>query len=484
MGCSAEEVCDDGNTIGGDYCGSDCGTSGWHTFYGNDFTHDWAYEIAVDGEGGIYVAGEASESWTGPCGEAPLNAFSGDNVFILKLSPTGAYQWHTFYGSGSMGWDMARSVSVDGSGNVYATGLSMYSWTGPSGETPLHAHSWGDTDIFVLKLSPTGAYQWHTFYGSIPYSMTVAESIAVDSDSSVLVTGYSDSTWHGPSGEDPLHEISDTTDLFVLKLSTSGAYQWHTFYGGGGGSVGGRSIAVDASDDVYVTGGALCSWTGPDGESPLHPFTFNDIVVLKLSSSGEYQWHTFYGSSEGESGSSVAVDGTGDVYVAGGTQAAWTGASGESPLHVYSGSNDLFVLALSSNGAYQWHTFYGSSSGDYGNSLAIDGSGDLVVAGGSGATWTGSGGEEPLHAYSGGSDLLVLALSMSGAYMWHTFYGSVTDYTFGDDTGYSCALDASNSIYLTGFSPESWSGPNGESPLHAKSGAPGDDDLFVLKLAH
>ena len=127
----------------------------------------------------------------------------------------------------------------------------------------------------------------------------------------------------------------------------------------------GNGIAVDGSGNVYVTGYSYATWNGPAGQNPLHAYSGGyDIFVLKLNSSGAYQWHTFYGSSGDDSGHGIAVDGSGNVYVTGYSDATWNGPAGQNPLHAYSGGYDIFVLKLNSSGAYQWHTFYGSSSDD------------------------------------------------------------------------------------------------------------------------
>jgi hypothetical protein len=126
-----------------------------------------------------------------------------------------------------------------------------------------------------------------------------------------------------------------------------------------------------------------------------------------------YQWHTFYGSAAGvDDGTGIAVDSSGNVYVTGYSYATWNGPGPTAPLNVYSGNADIFVLKLNTGGAYQWHTFYGSAGGgDFGNGIAVDGSGNVYVTGESTDTWNGPGATAPLNVYSGGADIFVLKLS-------------------------------------------------------------------------
>jgi hypothetical protein len=484
--CPYCEVCDDGNTVGGDYCGPDCDSSGWHTFYGSDSGYNWGSSVAVDGCGNIYVTGSSFSSWTGPSGESPLHPHTGySDMSVLKLNPNGDYDWHTFYGSDS-GHDEGSSVAVDGSGNIYVIGSSFGSWTGSGGEGPLHAHS-GGHDIFVLKLSPSGGYHWHTFYGSSLDDWDAEDeghSVAVDDTGNVYVTGSSFGSWNGPSGEGPLHTHSGGHDIFVFKLSPSGDYHWHTFYGasldGSDTEDEGHSVAVDDTGNAYVTGSSFGSWNGPSGEDPLHVKSgttdFTDIVVLKIDSGGAYQWHTFYGSSEWyDSGLSAAIGGSGDVYVTGSSGSGWTGPDDEDPLHPLADDFDILVLKLSPAGEYQWHTFHGSPENDWGSSVAIDDGGNLYVTGQSQAAWNGPSGEGPSHAWSGSHDFHVLELDDCGEYQWHTFYGASLE----DDYWPSIAVDY-GSIYMSGNSSDSWTGPGGEAPLH---GYTGSQNIVVLKLA-
>jgi hypothetical protein len=131
-------------------------------------------------------------------------------------------------------------------------------------------------------------------------------------------------------------------------------YQWHTFYGSTGSDDYGYGIALDSAGGVYVVGSSPDSWNGPGGESPLNPHGggYSSIVIVKLDSAGAYQWHTFYGSTDRDYGYGIAVDSSGNVYVSGESYDSWG-----SPLnpHAGGGNSDLVIVKLDSAGAYQWH---------------------------------------------------------------------------------------------------------------------------------
>ena len=145
--------------------------------------------------------------------------------------------------------------------------------------------------------------------------------------------------------------------IFVLKLDSSGAYQWHTFYGSSNADVTSQlmAIATDESGNVYVTGDSAATWNGPAGQSPLHAHSgfLRDIFVLKLSSSGSYQWHTFYGSGGNDWGYGIATDGSGNVYVTGFSTQPGTARPERARSMLTVGRRDIFVLKLDSSGTYR-----------------------------------------------------------------------------------------------------------------------------------
>jgi hypothetical protein len=133
----------------------------------------------------------------------------------------------------------------------------------------------------------------------------------------------------------------------ILKLDASGRYLWHTFYGTASDNDYANDLALDAKDDLYVAGRSYDTWQGDGGEEPLHAYSgYRDIAIMKISSGGAYRWHTFYGSDSGDDRGQDIVLGRPFLYVVGRCSASWTGdTAADTPLNGFSGGpGDAFVL--------------------------------------------------------------------------------------------------------------------------------------------
>ncbi|MCD4741281.1 MAG: SBBP repeat-containing protein, partial [Desulfobacteraceae bacterium] len=261
-------------------------------------------------------------------------------------------------------------------------------------------------------------------------------------------------------GGSPVSAYTGDLDIFVTKLNSSGAQQWHTFLGSSDADHG-NDIAVDSSGNIYVTGDSEINWGTPlnahaGGQGGAD---YADALIAKLNSSGVLQWHTFMGSTSYEVSNAIILDGSMNIYITGESYVSWG-----SPVNPHAGNCEAFVAKLNSSGTPQWHTFMGSTSYDYGNGIALDGSGNVYVAGRSGATW-GS----PMNAYAGGQDAFAAKLNNNGVLQWNTFMGSAsTDY--GNDVD----VDESRNVYVTGHSNATWG-----SPTIAYAG---NFDAFIAQL--
>ena len=406
----------------------------WNTFMGS-WNSDKGYSIAADGNGNVYVTGISKATWG-----SPVNAYTGrSDIFVAKLNSSGMLAWNTFMGSSDD--DEGNGVAVDSNGNVYVVGHSESTWG-----SPVIAHA-GSEDVFAAKLNSSGELQWNTFMGAS--DRDYGYGIAVDGSGSVYVTGSSESTWGSP-----VNAHAGGFDIFAAKLNTNGIRQLHTFMGGSNTDMG-RGIAIDGSGNVYVAGYSYATWG-----LPINEFAgYFDAIVAKLSSSGERQWHTFMGGSSWDYGMSIAANGSGNVYVAGYSNATWG-----SPVNAHAGSEDVYAAKLNSSGELQWNTFMGSSSMDNGGSIAIDSSGEVFVAGYSDKTW-GS----PVNTHAGYIDIFAARLNNTGVRQGNTFMGGSTL----DDRG-SIAIDGNDNVYVTGASGETWG-----SPVNAHAGL---FDAFAVKF--
>jgi hypothetical protein len=296
-----------------------------------------------------------------------------------------------------------------------------------------------------LFIDPT--LTWNTFLGGA--GTDVAFGLALDAIGNVYVGGYSTATWGAP-----LQPFAGTVDAFVAKLDSSGNLIWNTFLGGGGvDEIYG--LSANATGDIFVTGYSTTTWG-----SPILAFGGGtETFVAKLDSTGTLIWNTFLGGGF-SIGRALALDVIGNVYLTGHTGGTWG-----SPIRAFVGGPfDAFAAKLDSNGNLIWNTFLGGSGADYGNSVAADISGNVIVGGNSETGW-GS----PLQPHPGGIAAFIVKLDSNGTLTWNTFLGGGAN-----DSVEALALDGGGNIYVTGNSASTWGSPVnahsefGENALAAK----------------
>lgn len=316
----------EGNGTGQDYVTikyNNNGAQQWAERYnGPANLTDFAKDVKVDGDGNVYV--------TGYCDGATFNTSHGNAIVTLKYNPAGGLpEWiarvdaqPNIYDGSGYNPEGGNVIGLDAAGNVYVAGFS---------------HLSGQSGSLLLKYDNNGQGQWQRSSGG-------DRQLAVDINNDIIVSGWDsktskfnssgdllwESTYVGPSNStaafwdmalDAAGNIYLTgnnngngtgTDYITVKYNSAGSQQWTSRYNGSANEIDlARSIAVDADGNAYVTGFS----TAKVGRK-----TTTYYATVKYSSaSGNQDWLAEYkGPESGGSGAfSIAVSGSGTVYVTG-----------------------------------------------------------------------------------------------------------------------------------------------------------------------
>jgi hypothetical protein len=288
-----------------------------------------AESIALDSQSNIYVAGCF---WVSVhFGTIPFTANGMGDIFIAKLDTDGHWLSATQYGGA--GWDAAISVCVDAADHVYATGY--FNQTVAFGATSLSSN--GGDDIFVLEEDNSGALQWAKQAGGS--NADFAWDIHVDSEANVFTAG----SFIGTASFGIYQLISaGGKDIWIAKLDTNGNWLWVHRAGGTGEDVA-YGLAIDSSDDLYVTG--YFQNEVVFGATTLTANGGIDIFVAKEDNAGDWMWlwAKQAGGTDNDFGGALALDSAGNAILTGGFQS--TIHFGPSEL-TSSGNWDTYVAKL------------------------------------------------------------------------------------------------------------------------------------------
>ncbi len=299
--------------------------------------------IAVDSGQNVYVVGETFSTNIGGAVVSPLPGGGAlnlglntvdDDGYIVKLNSTGASYALVSYLGGSSG-DLATGVALDGSGNIHVSGETIsadlpftpgvvQTGCGTDGNcNATSSTSFDDAFVASIKADLSG-YNYFTYYGGS--NVDDAFAIAADAGGNAFITGTTASTDLLFSGTTFQSSLLGTQNAFLLELNSTGTAVTYNTYFGGDGTDSGLSVALDSSDNVYLTGQTTSSSASFPLLNPTQPLKGGTsdadafVSVLGLSQ-GQLLFSTFLGGGgdEDQFEGSIGLDSAQNIYVTGDT---------------------------------------------------------------------------------------------------------------------------------------------------------------------
>lgn len=266
--------------------------------------------------------------------------------------------------------DTARAAGVDAAGHVYVCLDTSSDGLGTPGTEA--PESLGNHDIVLLKFAPDGVRLWATYVGG--GGDDDCGDVAVDPTGRTAVVGrtFSMSGVATPGAIQSVRADNNVArDGMVITYDPNGKRLWGTYFGSPGTDQT-NAAAFDPDGNLYIGGVVPAPFVFPLPPGA-HDTTYNkldDGYVAKLSPTGELLWATYYGGTSNETVQAIAVVGP-DMVIASGDTSSSTGIA-TPELDAVAGGFDAFVVRLDPAGQRAWGTYFGGPDGEYHSMIAAD----------------------------------------------------------------------------------------------------------------
>ena len=359
----------------------------YSTFIGGN-SSDAGTSIAINSVDNAHITGYTTSTIYDITPGAFQTIYAGGSydVFVSKLNSSGtALIYSTFIGGS--GDDSGYGIALDASNNAYITGFTSstnYDITPGAFQT---TYGGGAYDVFVSKLNSTGtALIYSTYIGGSNFEYGF--SIALDASGNSYITGL---TWSNNfditagAFQTTLIGGGGMVDAFVTKLNATGTSLIYSTYLGGSNRDIGYSIALDLSNNAYITGYTYSANFDitPGAFQTTYGGGLCDVFVTKLNSNGSSLiYSTYIGGSGQDLGNSIVLDDSHNAYLTGRTSSIDYDITPGAFQTTFAGINDVFVTQLNNIGTMLIYSSYiGGSQGDGGIGIVIDGAANAYITG-------------------------------------------------------------------------------------------------------
>ena len=408
---------------------------------------------------------------------APFPDLAPDPAGEDQQPPAGEGAHVASAGFGGAGEQRGTAVVATASGTVIAASASGALDLGGGELTELGNAS--SPDCAIASFSSDGEHRFSRRFGDC-----VARGLAVGVDGDLILAGSSDGDVDFGGGVLP--RTSANEDMVLARFDAYGVHRWSRRFGNGASQIA-TAVAVDAAGNSYVTGtfwgkldfdpkkseqninslGADDQEAEDEEDLVLNSAGESDGFLVKIDAEGQAVWARRFGDgAHHQAGTAVAVDGQGNVILAGWFKGTLgLGTAGEESV----GESDAFVAKLSSSGDLLWKRVAPSGSAARALGVAADSAGNVAVVG----SFRGDLTVGSAHLTNAGDkDIVVVKLDENGSPLWVKSFGDAAD-----QEALAVSTDPAGNVLVTG----AFLGrvELGASPLEA-SGAP---DGFLAKLA-
>lgn len=298
-----------------------------------------ATSVATTKDNSVYVAGYFYGQ----------NSLGSSDFYVAKYSSDNTKLWTSLLGTPEQ--DNAFSIATGADGSVFVAGSTSGSLDGQINK--------GNSDAFVVKYNGDGSKAWTRLLGTT--ESEVATSVAISSDGSCYVTGYTYGRIDGNLN-------SGLADIFLAKYNKDGTKEWSKQLGSSSHDSA-NSIAVSSDGSIYIAGDTFGKLDGFANQG-------QDGFVTKYSSNGSKIWTRLISSSSSDHVGGITVADDGSVFVTGATSG---NLDGQNPGY-NSGEWDSFIIRYSSSGMKEW-TYVPGDGSTLANSIAVSSDGSIYIAG-------------------------------------------------------------------------------------------------------
>ncbi len=328
--------------------------------------YDAPRSVTVDASGNAFITGNFY-SPTLTFGSYTLTN-SGVNLFLAKFDSNGIVAWAK-NASGTAA-EYATSVAVDSFGNPYLTGYADTSII------TFDTINLLNTGVFIVKYDFNGNALWAQTAGWGTGTNYDSESIAVDASGNAYIVGNYDGTMI--FGSDTLSSAG-LYDVFLAKYDANGVVQWARSAGGANYEYA-NSNTIDISGNIYMTGYFNDPFT-IIGNDTLVCVGLDDIFLAKYDANGNVLWAKSAGGPYLEHANSVTADALGNAYLAGFFNDYSFTIGSTTLINASQGFDEIFVAKYDPYGNVLWAKSASGTQSDDAFSIAVDPTGNVYVAG-------------------------------------------------------------------------------------------------------